>query len=159
MMIEKDAILVPTIFIQQRINDMGAQFGASDLVMEKISVVAKKHKETMKLAYKKGVPIAMGTDIYSSGMDSLVPWGMNGRELEYYVEVGMSELEALRTATHMGPKTLGPRAPKSGELKEGYDADILLLNSDPFSDIASLQKRENIKGVFRTGSVMFNNGL
>ncbi|MFV2015785.1 MAG: amidohydrolase family protein, partial [Candidatus Heimdallarchaeota archaeon] len=77
LMMEKDAILVPTIFIQQRLRDLGEKFGASELVMEKIRVVADKHKETMKLAYKKGIQIALGTDIYSSGMDSLVPWGMH----------------------------------------------------------------------------------
>ncbi|OLS22314.1 MAG: Imidazolonepropionase [Candidatus Heimdallarchaeota archaeon LC_2] len=160
LMIDKDAILVPTIFIQQRLRDFGEKFGASKEVMDKISVVADKHKETMKLAYQKGVKIALGTDIYSSGMDSLVPWGLNARELEYYVEdVRMSPLEALRTATHMGPKTLGPRAPKSGELKIGFDADLLLLNSNPFSDISSIQDKNNIKAVIKGGILTVNNGL
>lgn len=159
LMIEKDAILVPTIFIQQRLKEFGEQFGASTAVMDKIQEVAEKHKETMKLAYKKGVQIACGTDIYSSGMDSMVPHGMNAKELSYYVEVGMSPLEALRTATAMGPKTLGPRAPKSGELKVGYDADIVCLSTDPFRDITSIEDRKNIIGVFKMGNLDVNNGI
>ncbi|MHA2248776.1 MAG: amidohydrolase family protein [Candidatus Kariarchaeaceae archaeon] len=159
LMIEKEAILVPTIFIQKRLHEKGTEFGASDAVMEKIAEVVVRHQETMKMAYERGVKIAMGTDIYSSGPDSLVPWGMNSKELEYYVDVGMSSKEALITATSMGPKTLGPRAPKSGELKEGYDADILLLSENPFDDIKILQDQKNIAGVFKGGKLEVNRGL
>ncbi|MHA2170363.1 MAG: amidohydrolase family protein [Candidatus Kariarchaeaceae archaeon] len=158
-MIENDAILVPTIFIQKRLHEKGREFGASEAVMEKIAVVVKRHQETMKLAFKKGVSIAMGTDIYSSGPDSLVPWGMNAKELEYYVDIGMSNKEALVTATSMGPKTLGPRAPKSGVLKEGFDADVLLLQKNPLDDITILQDKENIAGVFKSGKLEVNWGL
>ena len=89
----------------------------------------------------------------------MVPHGMNARELSYYVEVGMSPLEALRTATFMGPKTLGPRAPMSGQLKEGYDADILCLSTNPFEDITTIENQDNIKGVIKMGSLDVNNGL
>ena len=159
LMIEKDAILVPTIYIQIRLHEKGRDFGASEAVMTKIAEVVEQHRKTMQLAYKKDVKIAMGTDIYSSGADSLVPWGENAKELEYYVNIGMSTVEAMRTATAMGPKTLGPRAPKSGELKVGYDADVLVLDCNPFEDITTLQNKENIKGVIKSGILVVDRGV
>lgn len=153
LMIEKDAILVPTIFIQIRLHEMGRDFGASELVMAKIAEVVVQHRTAMKMAYERGVKIALGTDIYSSGPDSMVPWGMNAKELEHYVNVGMSPKEALVTATSMGPPTLGPQAPQSGQLKEGYDADILMVAANPFDDITVLQDKHNIQGVFREGKI------
>lgn len=157
MMIEKGTILVPTIYIQKRLYEKGREFGASDAVMKKIKEVVKQHQKTIKFAYKKGIQIAMGTDIYSSGPDSMVPWGAHSKELEYYVDVGMSTKEALRTATSMGPKTLGPRAPKSGILKEGYNADIVLLSKNPLDDITILQFKENILGVIKSGKLEIDN--
>ncbi|MHA2278808.1 MAG: amidohydrolase family protein [Candidatus Kariarchaeaceae archaeon] len=68
----------------------------------------------------------------------------------------MSTKKALVTATSMGSKTLGPRAPKSGVLKEGFDADVLLLQKNPLDDITILQDKENITGVFKSGKLEVN---
>lgn len=46
-------------------------------------------------------------------------------------EAGMTPLQAIEAATANAPLTLGPQAPKSGQLKAGYDADILVVRKDP----------------------------
>jgi imidazolonepropionase-like amidohydrolase len=67
------------------------------------------------------------------------------------VEVGMTPLQAIETATANGPDTLGPQAPKSGQLVVGYDADVICVNGDPSSDVSILADPENITHVFKNG--------
>ena len=50
--------------------------------------------------------------------------------------------------------TLGPQAPKSGELKAGYDADILALSRNPLTDISLLANPENITKVWKSGTLV-----
>src|SRR6266545_4231848 len=51
--------------------------------------------------------------------------GRNGRELPLLGKVGYPSLAAIEAATATGPATLGPQAPRSGQLLAGYDADVL----------------------------------
>ncbi len=150
LMIEKDAILVPTRFIIEeslKMRDMLPEYARI-----KMDQSAGRHWEALKLAIRKGVTIAMGTDIAGSRKSPLNRWGDNAKELEYYVKAGMDPMSAIVTATGNGPKTLGPRAPRSGMLKEGYDADLLLLRKNPLEDITILQDSANFQAVIKSGS-------
>ena len=53
----------------------------------------------------------------------------------------MTPLQAIEAATAIAPRTLGPQAPRSGQLAAGYDADIITLDSDPLTDISVLAAR------------------
>jgi imidazolonepropionase-like amidohydrolase len=68
------------------------------------------------------------------------------------VQSGFTPLEAIETATANGPATLGPQAPRSGQLRCGYDADVLVLDANPLADIGVLAEPEHITGVLRAGS-------
>lgn len=96
----------------------------------------------------------MGTDIFTSGPNQAFVWGENAQELEYLVKAGMEKTDALVAATTNGPKTLGLQAPKSGSLKEGYGADLLLLKENPLEDVSILYKKENIIQVVKQGREM-----
>lgn len=78
-------------------------------------------------------------------------WGRNGRELPLLVEAGLTPLEAIQAATATGPQTLGPQAPRSGLLAEGYDADLIALDADPLADITVLADPDHVVGVWRGG--------
>ena len=95
--------------------------------------------------------IAVGSDIYQSDPELPVSWGRNARELELLVVDGLSPLEAIEAATATGPETLGPQAPRSGQLVEGYDADVLTLARDPIEDVAVLGDPAAITGVWKAG--------
>ena len=95
--------------------------------------------------------IAAGTDIGPSAPGHPAGWGRNARELELLVAAGMTPLEAIEAATATGPLTLGPQAPRSGQLREGYDADVLAVSVDPVADIAALQDPASIVGVWQGG--------
>jgi imidazolonepropionase-like amidohydrolase len=65
------------------------------------------------------------------------------------IEAGL--LEAIEAATASGPLTLGPQAPRSGQLAEGYDADVIALDADPLADIGVLADPVRITAVWTGG--------
>ena len=69
------------------------------------------------------------------------------------VDVGMKPLQAIESATANGPETLGPQAPKSGQLLEGYDADVICVEGDPSTDISVLADPVNVTHVWKSGTL------
>ena len=151
LMVAKGAMLVPTRFIIEQLMAVGKSRGVPDYAMRKIAVVAEHHEGSIKIARDAGVRIAAGTDIATTGADTLAPWGRNGREPGALVDAGLTPLEAIEATTANGPLTLGPLAPKSGLLAEGYDADVITLAANPIDDIAVLADPANVTGVWKTG--------
>jgi imidazolonepropionase-like amidohydrolase len=63
----------------------------------------------------------------------------------------MTPLQAIESATANGPDTLGPQAPRAGQLVEGFDADVICVDGDPSSDVSVLSDPENVTHVFKGG--------
>jgi imidazolonepropionase-like amidohydrolase len=120
----------------------------------KMRVVADRHLEALGHARKAKVTLACGTDFGTSGAESLAPHGTNGRELMHLVAAGLTPLEAIEAATANGPLTLGPQAPRSGVLAEGYDADVIGLDADPLADIAVLADARHVTHVWKAGRLV-----
>ncbi len=157
MMVEKNAILVPTLYVVRRLIQFSKELELPEYALVKAKAIVERHKEAVRIAIRTGVTIAMGTDIFASGPNGIFQWGQNAYELQYLVDSGMSISDAIVAATGNGPLTLGPHAPKSGMLKKGYDADLLLLRKNPLEDISILTDRANIKSVIRNGKTVANN--
>lgn len=153
-MVEQDAMLVPTRFIIERGLELGEKHGMPEYAYRKLVGVSERHREAVAIAHAAGVRIALGTDIATTGSDTLFPWGMNGHELPLLVEAGLSPLEAIEAATANGPLTLGPQAPRSGLLAAGYDADVLAVAADPVADISVLTEPDNITTIWKAGTVV-----
>lgn len=145
---ETGAVLVPTRTIIRDILDSKA---APAYAMDKLTALADQHTAAVTLAHEAGVTVAMGTDLALSGADLPVSWGRNGHELPLLVECGFTPLAAIGAATANGPLTLGPQAPRSGQLAPGYDADLLTLDADPLADIAVLADPAHVTGVWKAG--------
>src|SRR3984957_19318044 len=146
---ESDAILVPTRTIVEDI--LASKDGVPDYAVIKLGAVADIHAQAVPRAYEHGVTIAMGTDIGLTGPDRPNAWGQNGAEPGYLVRLGMTPLEAIEATTATGPLTLGPQAPRSGRLAEGYDADVITLDADPLADIGVLADPDHVTGVWTRG--------
>jgi len=146
---EAGAILVPTRTIIA--NMMANKSAVPDYAYAKLEVIASIHADAVARAHQRGVTIAMGTDILVSAPGAPASWGTNGAELLHLVELGLSPLEAIRAATAIAPQTLGPQAPRSGQLVAGYDADVITLSADPLADIAVLADPANVIGVWTAG--------
>ncbi|EED21009.1 conserved hypothetical protein [Talaromyces stipitatus ATCC 10500] len=111
----------------------------------KLTKISEAHKKAYALAVKSGVKIVLGTDWTA---------GENGKELAYAVEAGMSPLEAIEASTARCPETLGSHfAPLSGQLKEGYGADVIAVASNPLDDIKVLGEPKNITHVWKGGKL------
>jgi imidazolonepropionase-like amidohydrolase len=72
------------------------------------------------------------------------------RELELYVEGGLSPAAALETATADAAALLGITN-RTGTIAIGKDADLVLVNGDPRQDITALRR---IVTVIRRGVVV-----
>jgi imidazolonepropionase-like amidohydrolase len=145
---ETGALLVPTrtIIAETLVGDQLPPYAKA-----KMAAIADRHAAAVAMAHERGVTIAAGTDIAYSGSDLPASWGRNGRELPLLVEAGMTPLEAIEAATANGPMTLGPQAPRSGILPEGFDADLIALDRDPLDDMLVLADPGHIIGVWRAG--------
>jgi imidazolonepropionase-like amidohydrolase len=124
----------------------GTKKGMPEYARVKGEIASQSHADAIALAVGKGVKIAMGTDIWATGL-----WGKNAEELALMVEIGMTPLQAIESATANGPETLGPQAPKAGRLVEGFDADVICVDGDPSTDVSVLSDPANVTHVFKGG--------
>ena len=99
-------------------------------------------------AMRKGVKIALGSD--AGGFD----WKKinQAKEFEYYVEFGMTPMQAIRTGTSMAAELLG-WSETAGTVEAGKWADLVAVSGDPFKDIRELQ---NVKFVMKGGAIFKN---
>jgi imidazolonepropionase-like amidohydrolase len=149
---EADAILVPTRTIIER--QLAAAGKVPPHAFEKIRRLADRHLESIAIAQAAGVRIAAGTDIGTTGADSLLAWGSNGSEPLLLHRAGLSVDEAIAAVTAHAPATLGPQAPRSGLLAPGYDADMIALDGDPREDLGLLARPERITHVWKFGATV-----
>lgn len=90
--------------------------------------------KALKLAKSEGVTIAFGTDagVFEHGRNAgefalMVDWG------------GMTPREALASATTVAARLLD-KENEIGRIAPGYSADIIAVDSDPLSDVRTLEK-------------------
>jgi imidazolonepropionase-like amidohydrolase len=115
--------LVPTTYLVDRI-PMDA---LPAVVRAKAEYVLPFARASVEKAIGAGVKIAFGTDA------GVYPHGENAGEFAIYVRMGMSPLDALRTATLNAADLLGKD--DRGVLAEGKLADIIAVAGDPLADI------------------------
>ncbi|MDQ2670111.1 MAG: amidohydrolase family protein [Gemmatimonadota bacterium] len=95
---------------------------------------------TVRTLHDAGVPIVAGSDQGIPGCTVV-------RELELYVAAGMTPLEAIDAATSVPARAMG-LAHRAGRIAPGFDADLVLVEGDPSSDIGALRR---VRYVFRMG--------
>jgi len=104
--------------------------------------------EVMKDLHKRGVRVLPGGD-YGFAWN---PVGNNARDLEHFVNLlGLSPLEAIRSATEYGGQIM-MMGDELGLVKEGYLADLLLVDGDLSRNVALIQDRDNILAIMQNGS-------
>ncbi|MFU8840269.1 MAG: amidohydrolase family protein [Nitriliruptoraceae bacterium] len=149
-MVERNVTLVPTRLIVTDLIAAG-QGPLTDAMWQKLVATDARHRDAVALAHEAGVRIAMGTDVLVSVPGAPVSWGRHGRELVLLTEAGLTPLEAIEAATANGPGTLGPRAPHTGQLVAGFDADVVTVAGDPSERIEVLADPGSITGVWVGG--------
>ncbi|MBL8379518.1 MAG: amidohydrolase family protein [Burkholderiales bacterium] len=102
---------------------------------------------SMKAMLKRGIRVLPGGD-YGFAW---APHGENAKDLEYFVKyLGMTPMEAIVSCTKWGGEMM-MRGSDLGLVKEGYLADLLLVDGDPLSNLALLQDSRRILAVMKDG--------
>ena len=86
----------------------------------------------IKAMHDAGVTIVAGTDYGLPGFSLL-------RELELYVDAGLSPLDAIRAATAVPAEVMGLSG-EVGTIETGKRADLVVLDGDPLADIHNVRK-------------------
>ena len=138
--------LVPTLYLIDWQREHAAQANLPGFLKAKMEMVSGSAKTNAKKAFAAGVKIGMGTDA------AVYPHGLNAHELEVYVQLGMTPLQAIQTATINDADLLGWKD-KLGTLEPGKWADMIAVDGDPIHDISTLQ---HIKFVMKGGELVKN---
>lgn len=129
------------------------EIAASDTIIDKSSVrYSNWIVDAVSKLHKNNVPFMAGTD---TPIGYLIPGRSLHRELEILVESGLSNLEAIKTAT-VNPATFFGIENKVGRIKNGFMADLLILNSNPLNNISNTQ---NIHAVIKNGHFLSRKSL
>ena len=158
LMEEKEIMAVATITPIESILNNKDKYPPA--MYKKTVQVAKAHKAAYKQAVKAGIKCALGSDLFG-GIGSVLSPGLNGHEVVLAVEAGaMTPLHAIEAATANGPMTLGSeQAPSSGQVKEGYSADLLGLDDNPLDNTNMLRAPKNIRYIWKSGNLVKAPGL
>jgi imidazolonepropionase-like amidohydrolase len=121
----------------------GEQNGVDEENLNKERQVSKKQRDSFSRAVKAGVNMVFGTDA------AIYPHGDNAKQFSRMVEFGMTELQAIQSATINSAKLLKMHN-KLGQIKTGYAADIIAVEGNPLNNISTL---EQIPFVMKAGIV------
>ena len=77
--------------------------------------------------------------------------GGNARDLEHFVRLfGFSASEALQAATRIGGEIM-LKPGELGMIREGWLADLLLVDGDPLADVTVMQDRAKLAMIMKDG--------
>ncbi len=100
---------------------------------------------TAQKAYKAGARMLVGSDaVYTA-------FGLNMHELGWFVKLGMSNEQALQSATILPAEMLGQEK-SLGSVAPGFTADIVAVEGDPLADIQVVLS--NVRWVMKAGAVV-----
>lgn len=101
---------------------------------------------------KRGVRILIGGD-YGFAQS---PQGDNARDLKHFVNLlGFSPSEALQCGTRIGGQVMG-LGDELGQIKEGYIADLLLVDGNPLEDLDLVVHEKNLHVIMKEGDLYKN---
>jgi imidazolonepropionase-like amidohydrolase len=130
LMKERGTWLVPTYVIMMALND------------EKYSSVLRLRSKSMIPQLDRAIREALGMGIkLATGADTSYDSESINRisiEVEHYVRLGMSNFEALQAATVNAAELLNLED-KTGRIIEGYEADLIIVPTNPLTNIEALQ--------------------
>lgn len=138
LMREKGVYFYPTLAAVESIESYRGWDKESRLDTDRI----KKKKNSFSIALKEGVSIGMGGDV------GVYPHGENALEMELMNEYGMKPIAVLKATTSLNARAFNLH--NLGQLKEGFNADIIIVKGDPTKDIRQIR---SVLWVMKEGKV------
>jgi imidazolonepropionase-like amidohydrolase len=142
MMKKNGIFLTPTLMASEWI--MGKIDNYPPALQAKAKAATAARSEMFRNAVKMGIRISFGTDA------AVFPHGQNAKEFKLMVDLGMSPIDALKSATANDAELLGI-AQKVGTLEKGKLADVIAVPGDPTTDITAT---ERVSFVMKEGRII-----
>src|SRR5881409_2695503 len=139
---KKGTYLTPTLMASEWI--MGKLANYPVALQEKAKAAFNARSEMFRNAVKMGVKISFGTDA------AVYPHGENAKEFKLMVDLGMSPIDALKSATASDAELFGV-AQKLGTLEKGKLADVIGMPDDPTTDITATAR---VSFVMKEGKII-----
>jgi imidazolonepropionase-like amidohydrolase len=136
---------VPTIDHNRYYAEYREQFGYTAEQAAALDAYRLRNIETARRARRAGVRFAMGSDAV------FTMFGQNTRELRWFVQIGMTPMQALATATSNAAALLGMER-TLGAVAPGYFADLVAVEGDPEADIGAVL--DGVRWVMKAGQVV-----
>jgi imidazolonepropionase-like amidohydrolase len=131
LMAERGTYLVADVWAGDWMEEEGRKNEWPPDTMRKIIDTTETQRDAFRRALEQGVRIGFGTD------SGIYPHGMNVHQLAKHVELGMSPIAALRSATLWASECLGDD--EVGTLTAGRFADLVAVEVD-----ASVDRRSTV---------------
>ncbi|MDZ7805843.1 MAG: amidohydrolase family protein [Gracilimonas sp.] len=147
LMVQKGTYFVPTYSTVYDLTQPGGDYD-NPVLRNRGRHMLPELGNTVQRAREKGVKIVTGADT-GYGPNSMT---RISHEMTFYVELGFSPYEAIRSATTVAAELLRIEN-KTGQLKPGYEADLVVLNSNPIEDMKATQ---DVILVMSNGHMVFN---
>jgi|SRR5215813_10362785 len=138
--------LVPTLYLADWFLANAEQIGTPEEMINKGKTVMAAARKNVAHAFAAGVKVGFGTDA------AVYPHGQNAHEFAVMVNLGLTPLQAIQSATVNDADLLG-WSDKIGTIEPGKWADIIAVDGDPLADVKTL---ENVKFVMKGGEVVKN---
>jgi imidazolonepropionase-like amidohydrolase len=130
MMKDQDRAWIPTLYIYQQIAHLEE---VPAYAKEKAQEIVERHEDAFRKFFHSGVLVGAGSDAGSCN----TPHPSVIEELMTMYRFVPDVVSILKTATSNAGKILGQ---KVGQIKEGYQADFILLKGNPLEGIQALQE-------------------
>ena len=135
VMVRNNVYWVPTVTVGAAVVARGGVWPA----------LVNLERKAFGRALRKGVKIVMGTDAGGFAWTEI----NEAKEFEYYVQYGMTPMQAIQSGTSVAAALLGQEQ-NVGAIAPGLYADIIAVAGDPTRDITELQR---VKFVMKGGAV------
>jgi imidazolonepropionase-like amidohydrolase len=145
LMAERGVFLVSDVYADEYSVQQGDALGLDPAHLAKARAVSGRFRESFRIARQAGVKLAFGSDA------GVYPHGENARQFALYVGLGMTPMEALRSATEVAAEAIG--STDVGTVEAGRYADLVAVRSDPLQDVRQL---ESVSFVMKGGVVVKN---
>lgn len=133
--------MIPTTAIYRIAADPAGVLALPAELRERAAFAAEAHPKAVRYAKRAGVKIGFGTDFATPAL-----YGCNLEEFDSLMDCGLTRAEAWRSATAISAEIVDDGS-MLGCIKEGYLADAVLYNADPYKAPNAKVLRESIVSV------------
>ena len=132
---------VPTASIYRIAADPVGVLALPPVICDRAACAVEAHPSAVGYAKRAGVRIGFGTDYATPALH-----GYNLQEMDTLLDYGLTREEAWQAATTTAAEILGS-GHELGQIAEGYLADAIIFDADPYQAANAAQLRKSIVSV------------